>query len=158
MNALSTFWLTVPVTLQIVIQILAIVLPLALTVAYLTLAERKVIGYMQARIGPNRVGPRGLLQPIADGIKLLMKEVIIPTGASRALFIIGPILSLAPALIAWAVIPFDSTLVLADINAGLLSMAITDPVDDLRGDREYKTAMTGQMVKRAIRAAAARAV
>jgi len=120
MNALSTFWLTVPVTLQIVIQILAIVVPLALTVAYLTLAERKVIGYMQARIGPNRVGPRGLLQPIADGIKLLMKEVIIPTGASRALFIIGPILALAPALIAWAVIPFDNTLVLADINAGLL--------------------------------------
>ncbi len=120
MNALSTFWLTVPVTLQIVIQILAIVLPLAITVAYLTLAERKVIGYMQARIGPNRVGPRGLLQPIADGIKLLMKEVIIPTGASRALFIIGPIMALAPALIAWAVIPFDNTLVLADINAGLL--------------------------------------
>ena len=120
MNTLSTFWNTVPVTLQIVIQILAIVLPLSLAVAYLTLAERKVIGYIQARIGPNRVGPRGLLQPIADFIKLLMKEVIIPSGASRALFIIGPILSLAPALIAWAVIPFDSTLVLADINAGLL--------------------------------------
>ncbi|MDO9371582.1 MAG: NADH-quinone oxidoreductase subunit NuoH [Gammaproteobacteria bacterium] len=123
---LSTFWTTVPITLQIVIQILAIVLPLSLAVAYLTLAERKVIGYIQARIGPNRVGPRGWLQPIADGIKLLMKEVIIPSGASRALFIIGPILSLAPALIAWAVIPFDNTLVLADINAGLLYiMAVT---------------------------------
>lgn len=126
MNMLSTFWTTVPITLQIVIQILAIVLPLSLAVAYLTLAERKVIGYIQARIGPNRVGPRGWLQPIADGIKLLMKEVIIPSGASRALFIIGPILSLAPALIAWAVIPFDNTLVLADINAGLLYiMAVT---------------------------------
>ncbi|MDA1107008.1 MAG: NADH-quinone oxidoreductase subunit NuoH [Proteobacteria bacterium] len=126
MDMLSTFWTTVPVTLQIVIQILAIVLPLSLAVAYLTLAERKVIGYIQARIGPNRVGPRGWLQPIADGIKLLMKEVIIPSGASRALFIIGPILSLVPALIAWAVIPFDDTLVLSDINAGLLYiMAVT---------------------------------
>lgn len=126
MHMLSTFWTTVPVALQIVIKILAIVLPLSLAVAYLTLAERKVIGYIQARIGPNRVGPRGWLQPIADGIKLLMKEVIIPSGANRALFIIGPVLSLAPALIAWAVIPFDNTLVLSNINAGLLYiMAVT---------------------------------
>jgi len=126
METITTLWAAMPLTLQIVIKILTIVIPLSLAVAYLTLAERKVIGYIQARIGPNRVGPRGLLQPIADGIKLLMKEVIIPTGANRSLFIIGPILTLAPALIAWAVIPFDEGMVLADINAGLLYiMAIT---------------------------------
>ncbi|HWQ94760.1 MAG TPA: NADH-quinone oxidoreductase subunit NuoH [Gammaproteobacteria bacterium] len=113
-------WASTPVTAQIVLKILAIVLPVTLTVAALTYAERKIIGYIQVRIGPNRVGPRGWLQPIADIVKLLMKEIIIPSGANRALFIIGPILSLAPALIAWAVIPFDNTLVLADINAGLL--------------------------------------
>ncbi|MBI3344281.1 MAG: NADH-quinone oxidoreductase subunit NuoH [Gammaproteobacteria bacterium] len=113
-------WASTPVTAQIVLKILAIVLPVTLTVAALTYAERKIIGYIQVRIGPNRVGPRGWLQPIADIVKLLMKEIIIPSGANRALFIIGPILSLAPALIAWAVIPFDGTLVLADINAGLL--------------------------------------
>jgi NADH-quinone oxidoreductase subunit H len=113
-------WASTPVTAQIVLKILAIVLPVTLTVAALTYAERKIIGYIQVRIGPNRVGPRGWLQPIADIVKLLMKEIIIPSGANRALFIIGPILSLAPALIAWAVIPFDDTLVLADINAGLL--------------------------------------
>jgi len=126
MELVTALWASTPLTLQIVIKILAIVIPLSLAVAYLTLAERKVIGYIQARIGPNRVGPRGLLQPIADGIKLLMKEVIIPTGANRSLFIIGPILTLAPALIAWAVIPFDEGMVLSDINAGLLYiMAIT---------------------------------
>ncbi|MDP1707589.1 MAG: NADH-quinone oxidoreductase subunit NuoH [Gammaproteobacteria bacterium] len=126
MELVTTLWAATPLTLQIVIKILTIVIPLSLAVAYLTLAERKVIGYIQARIGPNRVGPRGLLQPIADGIKLLMKEVIIPTGANRSLFIIGPILTLAPALIAWAVIPFDEGMVLSDINAGLLYiMAIT---------------------------------
>ncbi len=126
MELVTTLWAATPLTLQIVIKILTIVIPLSLAVAYLTLAERKVIGYIQARIGPNRVGPRGLLQPVADGIKLLMKEVIIPTGANRSLFIIGPILTLAPALIAWAVIPFDEGMVLSDINAGLLYiMAIT---------------------------------
>jgi NADH-quinone oxidoreductase subunit H len=113
-------WASTPVTAQIVLKILAIVLPVTLTVAALTYAERKIIGYIQVRIGPNRVGPRGWLQPIADIIKLLMKEIIIPSGANRSLFIIGPILSLAPALVAWAVIPFDDTLVLANINAGLL--------------------------------------
>lgn len=108
------------------VKIMAIVAPLMISLAYLTYAERKIIGYMQVRIGPNRVGPLGLLQPIADGLKLLMKEIIIPSGANKALFILGPVLVLAPALAAWAVFPFTETLVLANINAGLLYiMAIT---------------------------------
>jgi NADH-quinone oxidoreductase subunit H len=104
----------------ILIKIVLIVLPLMLGVAYLTLAERKVIGYMQVRIGPNRVGFRGLLQPIADSVKLMFKEVVLPSGANRALFLIAPVLALGPALAAWAVVPFDSVKVLANINAGLL--------------------------------------
>ncbi len=104
----------------IVFKIFLIVLPLLLCVAYLTFAERKVIGYMQVRIGPNRVGPRGWLQPIADVVKLVLKEVIIPSGANRVLYLAAPILALAPALAAWAVVPFDDLKVLADINAGLL--------------------------------------
>jgi NADH-quinone oxidoreductase subunit H len=102
------------------VKIIAIAIPLILSVAYLTLAERKVIGYMQVRIGPNRVGPFGLLQPFADVFKLLFKEVVIPSGANRYLFFIAPLLSIGPALAAWAVIPFTDTLVLSDINAGLL--------------------------------------
>jgi NADH-quinone oxidoreductase subunit H len=97
-----------------------------LGVAYLTLAERKVIGFMQVRIGPNRVGYKGLLQPIADAVKLMMKEIIIPSGASKGLFILGPILMIAPAMAAWAVIPFADGWVLSNIDAGLLYvMAIT---------------------------------
>jgi NADH-quinone oxidoreductase subunit H len=108
------------------IKILIIVMPLMLGVAYLTLAERKVIGFMQVRIGPNRVGYKGLLQPIADAVKLLMKEIIIPSGASKGLFLLGPILAIAPALAAWAVIPFADGWVLSNIDAGLLYvMAIT---------------------------------
>jgi len=100
--------------------IVAILVPLMLAVAYLTLWERKLIGWIQIRIGPNRVGPYGLLQPIADGIKLLMKEIILPTNANKALYILAPILFLVPAVAAWAVIPFSPDIVLADINAGLL--------------------------------------
>jgi len=100
--------------------IVAILIPLFLAVAYLTLWERKLIGWMQIRIGPNRVGPLGLLQPIADGVKLLLKEVILPTNASKALYIIAPMLAIMPALGAWAVIPFAPEVVLSDINAGLL--------------------------------------
>ena len=100
--------------------IVMILVPLMLSVAYLTLWERKLIGWMQIRIGPNRVGPLGLLQPIADGVKLLFKEVILPANASKALFILAPIAMLIPAIAAWAVIPFAPEMVLADINAGLL--------------------------------------
>ncbi len=108
------------------IKIVAIVAPLMGAVAYLTLAERKVIGYMQVRIGPNRVGPMGLLQPIADGVKLLLKEIIVPSGSNKGLFILGPILAIAPALAAWSVVPFSEGLVLANVNAGLLLLlAIT---------------------------------
>jgi NADH-quinone oxidoreductase subunit H len=102
------------------LKVLLIVLPLLLAVAYLTLAERRVIGIIQDRIGPNRVGPRGLLQPIADMVKLFFKEIIIPTNANRYLFIMAPILAIAPALAAWAVVPFADGWVLANLNVGVL--------------------------------------
>jgi NADH-quinone oxidoreductase subunit H len=101
-------------------KIVVIALPLIIGVAYLTLAERKIIGWMQVRIGPNRVGPFGLLQPFADVFKLIFKEIVVPSGANRVLFFVAPMLALGPALAAWAVMPFSETLVLANINAGLL--------------------------------------
>lgn len=108
------------------IKIVCVVLPLMGCVAYLTLWERKAIGFTQIRLGPNRVGPFGLLQPIADALKLLTKEIIIPTAASKGLFVLGPIMTIMPALAAWAVIPFGPDVALANINAGLLFlMAIT---------------------------------
>jgi NADH-quinone oxidoreductase subunit H len=116
------YWdaITAITPLYILIKIVVIVVPLMGAVAYLTFAERKIIGYMQVRIGPNRVGPRGWLQPIADALKLLMKEIIVPTNANRFLFLAAPTLSIAPALAAWAVLPFTDTLVLANIDASLL--------------------------------------
>jgi NADH-quinone oxidoreductase subunit H len=104
----------------IIIKILVIVVPLLICVAYLTYAERKVIGYIQVRIGPNRVGILGLLQPFADLIKLITKEIIIPTKSNKYLFIIAPLFALAPSLAGWAVIPFQEGMVLANINAGVL--------------------------------------
>jgi NADH-quinone oxidoreductase subunit H len=104
----------------IVAEILLIVVPLLVAVAYLTYAERKVIGAIQLRKGPNVVGPFGLLQPLADGAKLFLKETVIPSGANRAVFLIAPMLTFGLALIAWAVIPFDQGWVLSDINVGVL--------------------------------------
>ena len=111
-------WLQV--LLVALIKVVVIVAPLMLAVSYLTFAERKLIGYMQIRVGPNRVGPRGWLQPIADALKLLCKEIVIPAKSNKYLFILAPILAIGPSLAAWSVIPFTDTLVLSDINAGLL--------------------------------------
>ncbi len=113
-------WNALPLLIQILLKVIVIVLPLLGLVAYYTLAERKVIGYMQVRIGPNRVGWRGLLQPIADAVKLMMKEIVVPTQADKTLFVIAPLISIVPAIAAWAVFPFDATLVVADIHASLL--------------------------------------
>ncbi|MFW2403789.1 MAG: NADH-quinone oxidoreductase subunit NuoH [Gammaproteobacteria bacterium] len=118
------FWDVLPALLQQVVVIVAQIVPLVvvviLCVAYMTFAERKIIGYMQNRIGPNRVGPKGLFQPFADVFKLLFKEVIVPTNANRFLFLIAPILSLAPAFATWAVIPLFPDFAIADVDAGLL--------------------------------------
>ncbi|KTD22681.1 NADH dehydrogenase I subunit H [Legionella lansingensis] len=108
------------ILLWVIIKILVIVIPLLLAVAYLTYAERKVIGYIQVRIGPNRVGWRGLFQPFADLFKLITKEIIVPTRSNKYLFVIAPLFALVPALAGWAVIPFSEGVVLANINAGVL--------------------------------------
>jgi NADH-quinone oxidoreductase subunit H len=108
------------------IKIVCLVLPLLICVAYLTLWERKAIGWTQIRPGPNRVGPLGLLQPIADAVKLIFKEIIVPTAANKGLFFLGPVMTIMPALAAWAVVPFGPDAALANVNAGLLFlMAIT---------------------------------
>jgi NADH-quinone oxidoreductase subunit H len=123
----AAWWSTLvwPV-LWILIKIMAVVLPLLGAVAYLTLWERKLIGWIQIRLGPNRVGPLGLLQPIADALKLLTKEILVPAAANKGLFLLGPIMTIMPALAAWAVIPFGPEVALSNINAGLLFvMAIT---------------------------------
>jgi NADH-quinone oxidoreductase subunit H len=111
---------TLLTVLIILLKIIAVLMPLLLSVAYLTFAERKVIGYMQVRIGPNRVGPKGWLQPIADAVKLMFKEIIIPTRANRFLFILAPILSFGPAIAAWAVVPFGDGMMISHLDAGLL--------------------------------------
>src|SRR5438045_6232898 len=110
-------------------RIVAVLVPLLLCVAYLTLWERKAIGWSQVRPGPNRVGPFGLLQPIADAVKLIFKEIIVPTAANRGLFFLGPVMTIMPALAAWAVVPFGPEVALANVNAGLLFvMAISSMV------------------------------
>ena len=107
-------------------KIIGVVLPLMGCVAYLTLWERKLIGWMHVRVGPNRVGPAGLFQPIADALKLLLKEIVVPAKSSKALFLIAPVMTIMPALVAWSVVPFGPEKALANINAGLLFvMAIT---------------------------------
>ena len=106
--------------LWILAKIVTILMPLVLAVAYTTFAERKIIGFMQVRVGPNRVGPNGLFQPFADVFKLVFKEVIVPSGANKALFLIAPALFFGPSIAAWSVIPFDAELVLADVNAAVL--------------------------------------
>ncbi|MEW6514517.1 MAG: NADH-quinone oxidoreductase subunit NuoH [Pseudomonadota bacterium] len=122
-SSLGSSWSTVAPAwpaIWALLKIVSVLLPVVAAVAYLPYFERKVIAYMHVRIGPNRVGPAGLLQPIADALKLVFKEVITPTKASKALYFTGPIIALAPALVAWAVVPFDAGMVIANIDAGVL--------------------------------------
>lgn len=108
------------IVLKTLVKVLVVALPLLGSVAYLILVERKILGYMQARIGPNRVGIRGIGQPIADFVKLVFKEIIVPTASSRYLFVLAPVLAIVPAFTAWSVIPFSKDWVIADVNAGAL--------------------------------------
>jgi NADH-quinone oxidoreductase subunit H len=122
----QTAWPNTALVAWSLIKIVAVVAPLMLCVAYLTLWERVGIGYTQIRLGPNRVGPRGWLQPIADAVKLIFKEIIRPTAANKGLFFLGPVMTIMPALAAWAVVPFGPDVALANVNAGLLFLlAIT---------------------------------
>ncbi|MDR2112646.1 MAG: NADH-quinone oxidoreductase subunit NuoH [Candidatus Accumulibacter sp.] len=116
----GSLWPDIVTVAWTVIKAMLIVAPLLGAVAYATYAERKVIGWIQVRVGPNRVGPWGLLQPVADGVKVLLKEVIIPAHADKGVYLLAPLFSFAPALLAWAVIPFSDFLVLANVNASLL--------------------------------------
>lgn len=123
----AAWWTTAawPV-IWILLKIVVLLAPLMGAVAYLTLWERKLLAFMQVRLGPNRVGPMGLLQPIADAVKLLTKEIISPSAASKGLFVLGPIMAIMPALAAWVAVPFGPEAVLANVNAGLLViLAIT---------------------------------
>jgi len=123
-DSVVTYWFSLPAIVQYLgttlFKILILTVGVILCVAYATYFERKVIGSMQARIGPNRVGPFGLLQPFADVFKLLFKEVIVPSQSSKFIFVIAPLLSLTPARATWAVLPMNNWFVIADINAGLL--------------------------------------
>ncbi|HEV2212105.1 MAG TPA: NADH-quinone oxidoreductase subunit NuoH [Gammaproteobacteria bacterium] len=123
-HSLLNFWDALPQAWQLVIRsvagIIAIMIPLILSVAYLTLAERRVIGFMQVRMGPNRVGPWGLFQPFADVFKLVFKEIVLPEKANIFIFLVAPVISIGTAFAAWAVVPFNNDWVLANINAGLL--------------------------------------
>ena len=104
----------------ILLKIIVVLMPLLIAVAYLTFAERKIIGYMQVRLGPNRVGPKGWLQPIADAMKLMFKEIVLPSRANRFLFVLAPVISFGPALAAWAVVPFGDGMMISQLDAGLL--------------------------------------
>jgi NADH-quinone oxidoreductase subunit H len=121
---LTTFWESLPAGLQLVLvsvlKIVVVLVPLILGVAYFTYWERKIIAWMHVRMGPNRVGWKGLLQPFADVIKMLLKEIVIPTKANKFLFLLAPVLALVPALAVWAVVPLSDTFVIANIDAGLL--------------------------------------
>ena len=128
MNALllqfNDFWATVPPVLQVIIvstlKIVVVLVPLILGVAYFTYWERKILAWMHVRIGPNRVGWKGLLQPFADVIKMLLKEIVVPRSANKFLFLTAPVLALVPAFAVWAVVPLSDTFVIANIDAGLL--------------------------------------
>src|SRR5579884_2172614 len=123
-----------------IIQIVIIVVALLLAIAYFTYAERKVLAASQLRMGPNVVGPLGLLQPIADGLKLLMKETVIPSGANRLVFVAAPMVTFAMALVAWAVIPFDYGVVVSNINVGILYLfAISSRSEERRVGKECRS-------------------